>query len=314
MSEPVAAIQAVGLTKVYGKTIAIDNLNFNVSKGEVLCVVGPNGSGKTTLIGLLAGIIKVSRGKALVAGIDISKSSGKIERKIGVVSDFVQIYDDLSVEKNLLLFARLYGLKASDAKEKTDEIISLLELDNKRKKLCKDLSSGIRKKILIGSAIIQEPEVLLFDEPTAELDPHDAILVRNYVSSVSHSGRTVLWTTNDLSEVERICRRMIILGSGRIIAEDEPKRFIRGIAGTGSVEIFVSGIKEENIANIFGSIDISWDITDDKEVRLIVNNEKETLDRVFTLIGRMGASIVSVGSKKPTLEDAYLQVTGEFKK
>ncbi|MGQ9513773.1 MAG: ABC transporter ATP-binding protein [Thermoproteota archaeon] len=314
MGEPVNAIQAVGLTKIYGKTIVIDNLNFSASKGEILCVIGPSGSGKTTLIGLLAGIIGASRGKALVAGIDISKSLGKVERKIGVVSDFVQIYDDLSVEKNLLLYARLYGLKSSDAKEKIGEIISLLELDGKRKKLCRELSSGIRKKVLIGSAIIHEPEVLLFDEPTAGLDPHDAILVRNYVSSVSHSGRTVLWTTSELSEVEKLCRRMLILGSGRIIAEDEPKRFTRGIAGTGFVEIYVSGIKSENVADIFGTIDISWDTTDDNEVRLTINNDRETLDRVFTLIGRMGASIVSVGSKKPTLEDAYLQITGEFKK
>jgi ABC-2 type transport system ATP-binding protein len=314
MSEPANAIQVVGLSKLYGRTIAIDNLNFNVPKGEVVCVLGPSGSGKTTLVGLLAGIIKASKGKALIAGIDISKRGGKIERKIGVVSDLVQIYDDLSVERNLILYARLFGLKSSASKEKADEVISLLELESKRKKLCKELSSGIRKKVLIGSAIVHEPEVLLFDEPTAGLDPHDALIVRNYVSSISHSGRTVLWTTNVLSEAERICRRMLILASGRIIADDEPKRFTRGIAGTGSVEIFLSGIKAENMADIFGSIGISWEKTDDNEVRLIVDNEREILDRVFTLIGRMGASIISVGSRMSTLEEAYLQVTGEVKR
>jgi len=314
MSEPANAIQAVGLSKLYGRTLVIDNLNFSVPKGEVVCVLGPSGSGKTTLVGLLAGIIKASKGKALIAGIDISKRGGKIERKIGVVSDLVQIYDDLSVERNLILYARLFGLKSSASKEKADEVISLLELESKRKKLCKELSSGIRKKVLIGSAIVHEPEVLLFDEPTAGLDPHDALIVRNYVSSISHSGRTVLWTTNVLSEAERICRRMLILASGRIIADDEPKRFTRGIAGTGSVEIFLSGIKAENIADIFGSIGISWEKTNDNKVRLIVDNEGETLDRVFTLIGRMGASIISVGSRMPTLEEAYLQVTGEVKR
>ncbi|MBO3802541.1 MAG: ABC transporter ATP-binding protein [Candidatus Brockarchaeota archaeon] len=314
MGEPFNAIQAVGLTKTYGKTVAIDNVSFSVPKGEVVGVLGPSGSGKTTLVGLFSGIVKPSRGKALVAGVDASKMPSAVRRKVGVVSDLVQVYDDLSVEKNLVLYARLFGLNSSAAKEKADEVVSLLELESSRKTACKKLSSGVRKKVLIGSAIINEPEILLFDEPTAGLDLHDSLIVRNYVSSVSHSGRTVLWATNSLSEAERICRRMIILASGKVIADDEPKRFTRGIAGTGSVEIRVSGIKAENIADIFGSIDVSWEVSDEGEVRLTVDNEREALDRIFTLIGRMGASIVSIGGKVPTLEDAYLQVTGEARK
>jgi ABC-2 type transport system ATP-binding protein len=314
MTELTNAIETTGLTKRYGRSVGIVDVTFTLAKGAVLGILGPSGAGKTTLIGLLAGIIGVSKGKALVGGIDVVKRPKAVCTHVGVVSDRVQVYDELSVEGNLVLLARLYGLKPSAAKERVEEVTSLLELEGQRKVLCGRLPRGIRKKVLIAAAIIHEPEVLLFDEPTAELDPHAASLVRNYVSSISHSWRATLWTTNMLGEAEKICNRMLILASGRVIAEDNPQRFTRGIAGSGTVDITVSGIRTNTVADVFDALNASFYSTSSGEVILTVENSQEILDRVFTLIGRVGASITSIEGKKPTLEDAYLQVIGEEKK
>jgi len=314
MTETVKAIETSGLTKNYGKVIGINDVSFTMAKGEILGVLGPSGSGKTTLIGLLAGIIRPSKGSASVAGLDVSTKTKSLSSRIGVVSDFVGIYDDLSVEGNLTFFAKIYGLKPSAAKERADDVISLLELEGNRRALCGKLPRGLRKRVLMAAAIVHEPEILLFDEPTAELDPHAAALVRNYASSVAHSGRSVVWTTNVLGEVEGICSRMLILASGRIVADDNPQRFTRGIAGSGYVDITVSGIRAENIADILEAMNISWRATGENEIRMTAENVSEILDRVVTSIGRMGGSILSIEGKNPKLEDAYLQVLGEVRK
>jgi len=314
MTEPVKAIEVDGLTKLYGKTIGINDVSFTVAKGEILGILGPSGAGKTTLIGLLAGIIGPSKGSVSIAGFDIAKKLRLLRSRIGVVSDFVGIYDDLTVEGNLTFFARLYGLKPSAANERAETVISLLELESNRKILCGKLPRGVRKKVLVAAAIVHEPEVLLFDEPTAELDPHAAALVRNYVSSVSNLGRNVVWTTNVLGEVERICSRMLILASGRIIADDKPQRFTRGIAGSGYVDITVTGLRAESIADVLETMNVPWRVTGENELHLTAENVNEILDRIFTSIGRMGGSILSIEGKIPTLEDAYMQVMGEVKK
>jgi ABC-2 type transport system ATP-binding protein len=314
MTEPVKAIEAIGLTKLYGKTVGINDINFTTGRGEILGVLGPSGAGKTTLIGLLAGIIGPSKGSISIAGLDVAKRSRSLRSRIGVVSDFVGIYEDLTVEGNLTFFARLYGLRPSAAKERAENVISLLELEGSRKSLCGRLPRGVRKKVLVATAIVHEPEFLFFDEPTAELDPHAAALVRNYASSVSGLGRNVVWTTNVLGEVERICSRMVILASGRIIADDRPQRFTRGIAGSGYVDIMVSGLRAESIADVLETMNVPWQTTGENEIRLTAENVNEVLDRIFTSIGRMGGSILSIEGRSPTLEDAYMQVMGEEKK
>jgi len=314
MTEPIKAIETIGLTKNYGKAIGVNDVTFAMAKGEILGVLGPSGSGKTTLIGLLAGIIGPSKGSASVAGLDVAKRAKSLSSRIGVVSDFVGIYDDLSVEGNLTFFAKIYGMRPTVAKERADDVISLLELEGYRRTLCGRLPRGLRKRALVAAAIVHEPEILLFDEPTAELDPHAAALVRNYALSISHSGRSVVWTTNVLGEVEGMCSRMLILASGRIVADDNPQRFTRGIAGSGYVDLTVSGIRAENIADVLEAMNVSWRTTGENEIRMTAENVSEILDRVVTSIGRMGGSILSIEGKNPKLEDAYLQILGEVRK
>jgi len=191
-----------------------------------------------------------------------------------------------------------------------EHTVEVVELCEKTAEVFPELD----RDLLVAAAIVHEPEILLFDEPTAELDPHAAALVRNYASSISHSGRSVVWTTNVLSEVEGMCSRMLILASGRIVADDNPQRFTRGIAGSGYVDITVSGIRAENIADVLEAMNVSWRTTGENEIRMTAENVSEILDRIVTSIGRMGGSILSIEGKNPKLEDAYLQVLGEVRK
>lgn len=232
------AIEIEHLTKKFGKFTAVNDISFNVKKGEVFGFLGPNGSGKTTVIRMLMGLISPSLGKGTVLGYDISKDNNKIREKIGYMSQKFSLYEDLTVEENLDFYGRVYGLSNRKLAEKKKEILKMADLEGREKAITSNLSGGWKQRLALGCAIIHDPEILFLDEPTGGVDP---IARRNFwdlIYQLSESGVTILVTTHYMDEAEH-CNTIGFIYYGNLLTLDTPNNMKKNSIDGDIVEIKV---------------------------------------------------------------------------
>jgi len=212
------SLQAIALTKEYGSIRAIENLNFSVARGEIVGFLGPNGAGKSTTMRIFSGLLEATSGRAYVAGIPVARYPDEAKRRVGYMPEHNPLPDDMRVWEYLDLRARLKELPRKKIKPRVDEVIEMCGLQNKtRRKLIGTLSKGFRQRVGIADAILAEPEVILMDEPTIGLDPHQILSIRRLIDSLR--GRlTVLISSHILPEIEMCCDRVMIINQGRLVA------------------------------------------------------------------------------------------------
>ncbi|MBN2456407.1 MAG: ATP-binding cassette domain-containing protein [Sedimentisphaerales bacterium] len=216
-------IQVSDLTKLYGETLAVDHINFEVAKGEVFGFLGPNGAGKTTTIRMLTGLSKPTDGKASILGFDINSQIAQIKKRIGVVPEISNLYDELTAFGNLLFMAQLYGVPSRERKKKAEELLKTFRLYERKDSLFRTFSRGMKRALTIAAALIHNPEILFLDEPTVGLDVVAARSLRNLISNLRQQGITIFLTTHYLEEADLLCDRVAILVEGRILAIDTPQ-------------------------------------------------------------------------------------------
>ena len=190
------AIATKELTKNFGNFTAVDGINLNIPEGELFGLLGPNGAGKTTLVRMLCTLLEPTRGTAEVAGYDVKKNAAEVRRRIGVVSDGVSLYGDLTIEENLKLFSTLYDLPNRIAEERINKLLDMFNFKEKSKRLVSELSSGWMKKAMIITSLIHDPKILFLDEVTSGLDPQSALALREFTRKLCDEGVTVIWTTH----------------------------------------------------------------------------------------------------------------------
>ena len=216
------AIELHEVTKKFGEFTAVDNLSFEVRKGEVFGLLGPNGAGKTTTIKMITGLLKPTSGRITVLGLDVVKEPVKVKEKLGWVSSEVIVDDDLSAMQNLWIQAKLYGLK--DWKERALELLRYFDLERFKDQKVKEFSTGMRKKLEIAMALLHSPEVILLDEPTVGLDVVSRKALWDVIQRVNRElGVTVLLTTHYMEEADSLCNRLVIINRGKKIAEGSPE-------------------------------------------------------------------------------------------
>ncbi len=216
------AIELQNVTKKFGDFTAVDDLSFDVKKGEIFGLLGPNGAGKTTTIKMITGLLKPTSGKIFVLGLDVAKEPLKVKEKLGWVSSEVIVDDDLTAMQNLWIQAKLYGLK--DWKERALELLKYFDLERFKDKKVKGFSSGMRKKLEIAMALLHSPEVILLDEPTVGLDVVSRKALWDVIQKVNKEfGVTVLLTTHYMEEADALCNRLVIINRGKKIAEGSPE-------------------------------------------------------------------------------------------
>jgi ABC-2 type transport system ATP-binding protein len=216
-------IQVSDLTKRYGEILAVDHINFEVTKGEVFGFLGPNGAGKTTTIRMLTGLSKPTEGKVSIGGLDINSDIVQIKKHIGVVPEISNLYDELSAFDNLLFMAQLYGVPKSVRKKKAEELLKTFRLYERKDSLFRTFSRGMKRALTIAAALIHNPEILFLDEPTVGLDVVAARSLRNLISNLRRQGITIFLTTHYLEEADLLCDRAAILVRGRILVIDNPQ-------------------------------------------------------------------------------------------
>ncbi|MGH7209645.1 MAG: ABC transporter ATP-binding protein [Nitrospiraceae bacterium] len=242
MSDPIVEVR--GLTKRFGDFTAVDGVSFEIHPGEILGLLGPNGAGKTTTIQMLLGLITPTAGSIRMFGLDLARHRETILRQINFSSTYISMPYSLTVEENLRVVAKLYGL--TDITRHIDDVVKRLEMQEFRKKVTRKLSSGQMTRLTLAKAILTEPKVLFLDEPTGSLDPDIAHKTRNFLKEVRRStGLSMLYTSHNMREMEEMSDRIIFLQRGKIIAQGTAKEITARFGQTDLEEVFLKIAREQ---------------------------------------------------------------------
>lgn len=220
-------IQAEGLTKSFGDFTAVDGIDFHITPGEAFGLLGPNGAGKSTTMRMLAATSRRTAGKLSVLGLDPDHEGPQIRSQIGVVPQEDRLDIDLSVERNMYVYGRYFGLPKWFLRQKLPQLMEFAQLQEKKDVLVENLSGGMKRRLTIARALVNEPRILMLDEPTAGLDPQARHVLWEKLFQLRESGTTLLLTTHYMDEAEQLCDRLIVVDHGRIMAEGSPQQLIR---------------------------------------------------------------------------------------
>lgn len=245
--EPV--LQANNLSKAFNAKYAIKDISFHLNKGEILGILGPNGAGKTTTLHLLLGLIKATSGEVNIFGLNLDKNRSEILSRMNFSSSYISMPYNLSVMDNLIVFARLYQIKK--LREKISSLLNLFEIENLKDKITGSLSSGQNSRVNLVKALLNEPEILLLDEPTASLDPDIALKVRTILCDIREKNRTsIIYTSHNMEEVENMCDRLIFLANGTVLIQGTTAEILEKTGKSNLEELFISVSREQRQHNI----------------------------------------------------------------
>lgn len=297
-------IQAENLTKRFKETLAVEGLNLDVAEGEVFGFLGPNGAGKTTTVRMLTSLIAPSSGSARIAGFTLGSQDTEIRRTVGVLTETPGMYDNLSAEYNLRIFAELYEVK--NVAGQIEKYLKMLGLWERRFDSAGTFSKGMKQKLAIARALLHEPRILFLDEPTAGLDPEGAHLVREFIAELKKEGRTIFLCTHNLEEADHLCDRVGVFKT-RLLVVDTPSRLRTSVFGRKI--IFHLRYADELIADEIRKLQFVRDVKV-VENKLVVNlDEPETRNpEVVRCLVKAGADVQFVGELRHSLEDVYLQL------
>jgi len=306
------SIEVKELTKKFGKFTAVDQISFNVEKGEVFGFLGANGAGKSTTIRMLCGILIPTSGDALVAGNSVMNEPDKVKRSIGYMSQRFSLYNDLTVEENINFFGGVYGLNGDKLEERKKWVLEIANLEGKQKLLTGSLPGGIKQRLALGTAVIHRPGIVFLDEPTSGVDP---ISRRNFwelINDLSGGGTTVLVTTHYLEEAE-YCNNIILINAGRLIAEGDSKvlktEYIKNPIFEIECDRVVDALELMERQNFVDETSIFGN-----QIHLIVNEKFENKDQIRLILKRNEINVKRIDQIVPTLEDVFIHLLDKEKK
>ncbi len=303
------SISVKGITKYYGKQKALDNVSFDISSGEIFGFLGPNGAGKSTMMKIITGFISPSAGDVYVNNLDILNNSIEVKKQIGYLPENNPLYLDMYVREYLYFVSKLYKLKSSEAKKRTDEIIVKTGLLPEQKKKIGALSKGYRQRVGLAQALIHNPSVLILDEPTSGLDPNQIVEIRNLIVEVGKE-KTVLLSTHIMQEVEAICNRIIIINNGKIVTdsskEDLHKHSIIENVQTVIVEFSTTISRDEllkikDVNKVHGLKQNQWLIEGKANV--------DIRPEIFQFAVNNKHTVLSMQQKEMSLEQVFQELT-----
>jgi ABC-2 type transport system ATP-binding protein len=304
-------IEVRNLVKQYKELKAIDDLSFDVKKGEILGLLGPNGSGKSTTINCILSLLNFTKGTIKIFGKEMKPSSYDIKKKIGVVFQDVSVFDELTVYENIDYFCGLYVKDKSTRKQYVEDAIELVGLTEFKKFYPKKLSGGLLRRLNIACGIAHKPELIFFDEPTVAVDPQSRNNILDGIKKLRDNGATIVYTTHYMEEVEILCDRVIILDKGSILASgttDELKELAR-IEEKVTVEVKEL---EEKYINEIKSKDNIDEVSYDGNVLLVTYIEgKNNLLNMVDYLRKENINYNKIYSERPTLNDVFLELTGK---
>ena len=237
-------IEINNLSKMYKNILAVKNINFKISKGSIIGLLGPNGCGKSTTIGMMLGLIKPTSGEVLINNKNIEKDRTDLLQKMNFISPYIELPKKLTIEENLNVYGRMYGVK--NLKDKIIELLEKLNLVEFKKRKTGELSSGQKNRVSLAKALINDPEILLLDEPTASLDPDVGDYVRGIIENfASNNKKTILIASHNMNEVERLCDEVLMMKNGQIIDKGKSVDLIKNHGRKNLEEVFLKIVRDE---------------------------------------------------------------------
>ncbi|MCH8815618.1 MAG: ABC transporter ATP-binding protein [Chloroflexi bacterium] len=297
-------IVANNLVKRYGDFTAVDSISFTVARGECFGILGPNGAGKTTTIRMISCVSPVTAGDLSVDGMAVQKQPRRIKAILGVVPQEDNLDPDLSVRQNLRAYSRYFNMPADIARERIDEVLELMQLTGKQKDRIDALSGGLKRRLTIARGLINEPKILVLDEPTTGLDPQARHLVWQKLRLLGQQGVTMLLTTHYMEEAARLCDRVIILHRGKIIAEGDPTEMVERFAGRDVIEVLVEGDERAAVLRQLEGVD---GVTVEEVADLLYLYVRG--DNGFD-VSALNLDEERVVQRRANLEDVFLKLTG----
>ena len=301
------------LTKKYGDKYALDNISFNVKKGEVLGFLGPNGAGKSTTMNIITGYISYTDGSVNIDGYDILENPIEVKKKIGYLPEIPPLYLDMVVWDYLEFVYELKKIKTEDEKSHIQQVIDMVKIDNVKNRKIANLSKGYRQRVGLAGALIGDPEILILDEPTVGLDPKQIIEIRNVIKELGKE-KTVILSSHILSEISAVCERVIIINKGKFVAEDTPKNLSDKLGDNKKMLFRISGDREkaENILNSFDGIsNVTCVSSENDSYDFEFDNAMaaEEKKKMFFAFAENEIPILMQKEIEPSLEDIFLKLT-----
>jgi ABC-2 type transport system ATP-binding protein len=306
-------IEVKELTKFYGSLLAVDHVSFEVKSKEIFGLLGPNGAGKTTTIRMICGMLRPTNGTAVIAGFDVSQKPQEVKRRIGLVPDISNLFGELSARVNLEFMGKLYGLDRKTRRERIDQVLELFQLKDRQNDLVKYYSKGMHRRLTIAAALIHQPEILIMDEPTSGLDAQTARLVREIVIDLNKEGRTILLTTHQIDEADKLVQRVGIIDNGRLIALNTPDQLKNSTQGMRALEIKIlnEANQQQWVPIIQKAEGVDKVFLAEGKIRILSKDLTQIIPKIVNLVDKQGGKIENISVTQPTLEDAFINLTGK---
>jgi ABC-2 type transport system ATP-binding protein len=310
MADAEPAIRIESLTKVYAGNgmqpkLALDEVSFDVPRGQIFGLLGPNGAGKSTLINILAGLVMKTSGKAVIWGFDIDEHPRNAKRSIGVVPQEIIFDPFFTPRETLEIQAGLYGIPASE--RKSDALLAAMHLTDKAKAYSRTLSGGMKRRLLVAKAMVHSPPILVLDEPTAGVDVELRRQLWDYVRSLHDDGVTVVLTTHYLEEAEQLCDRIAIINHGKVIANEPTRDLVAKAQEKAVVVTFDRDLDHVPANSHFDNIVL----VDERTLEITYRKNKVNAGEVLSALAAEGLGIVDVSTRDPDLEDVFLSLVAE---
>ncbi len=312
-------IEVERLSKFYGTVAAIQDVSFQVERGEILGFLGPNGAGKTTTMRILTGYFPATSGTARIAGFDVFGQLDEVRKRIGYLPENVPLYTDLSVESYLDFVGQIKGMVGRDRKQAVNKVISECGLETMRRRLIKKLSKGFRQRVGLAQALVNDPEVLILDEPTVGLDPRQIKEIRSLVKELAGK-RTVILSTHILPEVSVTCSKVVIINQGRIIKADSLANLTQQNATNTEILVTVKGAgskAEQAIRGVPGVLSVVTDMESrqaktigangDITLRVGIPTDPDLRGKIAKAVTDSGVELIDLRSREITLEDVFIR-------
>jgi len=302
---PSAVIEAVELVKTYQSTNAVDGISFEVAPGESFGLLGPNGAGKSTTMRMVGAVSTRTSGSLSILGMDPNENGPEIRSQLGVVPQTDNLDTELRVRENLLVYGRYFGIPRAVVAKRADELLEFAQLSDRAKAKVDDLSGGMKRRLTIARALVNEPRILLLDEPTTGLDPQARHILWDRLFRLKEQGTTLLLTTHYMDEAEQLCDRLVVVDKGRIMAEGSPASLIKEYSTREVVELRFGSEKNQDAATTLAGVGERIEVLPDRVLIYAEDGESALAEAI-----RRGLQPITSLVRRSSLEDVFLRLTG----
>ncbi|MCL7476020.1 MAG: ABC transporter ATP-binding protein [ANME-2 cluster archaeon] len=298
------------LVKTYNGHTAVDGVSFEIKRGEIFGLLGPNGAGKSTIISILCCLLEPTRGRVLIDGFDIHDDSTQIKKVIGVVPQEISLYPTLTARENLVFYGRIYGLSRRALKSRVETLLDMVGLTERGNDLLEGFSGGMKRRINIAAALLHEPGIVFLDEPSTGVDPQSRRRIYDTIQDLNRQGMTVLLTTHQMEDAEKLCHRIAIVDKGKMIAMDTLGGLLKMVGENDMIHIVAPEILPGPVESITNLPNVRKVSLDGGNMTIQLVQGRESLAGIIELLISSGTRVESIRITEPDLETLFLHLTG----